>query len=135
MVRTTAQRALPLLRPMPNSAPTETWVVETGNPRRLATVTSKAVTRLPLKPWPGVIAVMRWLMVSATLRALSTPPSAIAMATRASPKRGDSACAPSSRATIFGVSLSPRARQTAPPLRKCRPSSMRPASQPSTRPE
>ena len=43
MVRIVLARAVPLIRPMPKSAPTATCVVETGNPRRLAPATSREV--------------------------------------------------------------------------------------------
>ena len=38
--------------PIPNKEPTETCVVETGNPLKLAVETSKAVTRLAVNPCP-----------------------------------------------------------------------------------
>ncbi len=49
--------ALPDNSPIPNKEPTLTWVVETGIPRREATITKSAVTRLAEKPWVGFMAV------------------------------------------------------------------------------
>ena len=42
--------ALPDKNPIPNKEPTLTWVVETGIPRRVATMTNSEVTRLAEKP-------------------------------------------------------------------------------------
>ena len=47
------RRAVPFTRPIPKRKPTDTCLVDTGRPSRLATVTMKAVIRLAVKPWPG----------------------------------------------------------------------------------
>src|SRR5262245_47075702 len=70
MPRTVLTWALPFTTPMPNREPTETCVVETGSPQRLAVVTRTAVTRLAVNPCPGFMRVILRLMVSATRRAL-----------------------------------------------------------------
>ena len=62
--------AVRLTRPMPNREPTATWVVDTGNPSRLAPATSRDVARFAVNPWPGFMRVILRLMVSATRRAL-----------------------------------------------------------------
>ena len=52
MLNMTRGLACPVVRPMPKSAPTETWVVETGKPKRLATMTRIPVARFAENPWP-----------------------------------------------------------------------------------
>lgn len=47
---TTLQLASPLTLPMPNNAPQDICVVETGIPQRLAPITSNEVTRFAEKP-------------------------------------------------------------------------------------
>jgi hypothetical protein len=78
---TTRLFALPDISPIPNRAPTLTWVVETGIPKREAIMTKNAVTRLAERPWPEFMVVTLWLKVSATLRADNQPPRAINRAT------------------------------------------------------
>lgn len=41
-----------VVSPMPKSAPTDTWVVDTGKPSLLAKITKNAVVKLADKPWP-----------------------------------------------------------------------------------
>ena len=53
MLRTTRMSACRLVNPMPNNDPTETCVVDTGSPHRLAVVTSNPVARLAEKPSPA----------------------------------------------------------------------------------
>src|SRR5258708_37839620 len=62
------QRPSPLTAPIPNSAPQETWVVETGRPSGEASVTRAAVTALAAKAWPWSMAVISNDMVRATRR-------------------------------------------------------------------
>jgi hypothetical protein len=81
MLPMTALSTDPLIMPMPVIEPTETCVVETGIPRRLARITMKAVTRLAVSAWPSFILDIFLLMVTATLWAFSQPPIAIATAT------------------------------------------------------
>lgn len=57
------------------------WVVLVGRLCRLAVVTSPAVTRLAINPWPAVIAVTFWPGVSTTRVASSVAPNVIATAT------------------------------------------------------
>ena len=66
--------------PTPEIAPTETCVVDTGTPRRVAPITMQAVTRLAVRACPSFIFEIFLLMVSATLRAWTSPPNAIAKA-------------------------------------------------------
>ena len=42
----------PVASPIPKSEPTETCVVETGKPKRLAAMTKMPVARLAENPWP-----------------------------------------------------------------------------------
>src|SRR6266404_1449150 len=110
--------ALPVVRPIPKSEPTETCVVETGRPYKVASTTRIAVVKFAAKPWPRFIVVILLLIVSATLFALSKPPIAIVIATATNPQRMSSAFHKRSSATIFGVSFKPRAKLTVPALRK-----------------
>jgi hypothetical protein len=48
----TRRFALPVVSPIPKSEPTETCVVETGNPYKLASTTRIAVVRFAVKPCP-----------------------------------------------------------------------------------
>ena len=130
----TSVLALPPVSPMPNKAPTETWVVDTGMPNSLAKITNKAVVRLADRPWAGVIGMILWLMVSATRRALNTPPNSIATAITTIVHCRLKPGASNNNAAILGVSLRPRAKHTAPALQKCRLFSMRPASKPNMTP-
>ena len=82
MVRIIRARAVRIITPMPNREPTETCVVETGKPSRPAPATRTDVTRLAAQPCPGLMRVIFLLMVSATRRAFSSPPTAITPATR-----------------------------------------------------
>jgi hypothetical protein len=50
MLRTTRKSACRLVNPMPKSDPTETCVVDTGSPNKLAVVTNNPVARLAEKP-------------------------------------------------------------------------------------
>jgi hypothetical protein len=50
MLLITFALALPLIIPMPNIEPTDTWVVDTGIPNLLAIITRKLVTRFAEKP-------------------------------------------------------------------------------------
>ena len=63
ILRTTRKSACRLVNPMPNSEPTETWVVDTGSPKKLAVVTNKPVARLAEKPRPWFMPVILWLIV------------------------------------------------------------------------
>jgi hypothetical protein len=45
--------ALPLTMPMPVIAPTETCVVDTGTPMRLAMIAIKPVTQFAVSAWPS----------------------------------------------------------------------------------
>ena len=81
MPETTLLSAEPLTMPMPVIEPTETCVVETGMPRRLAKITKNAVTKFAVNAWPSFILEIFLPMVSATLRELSHPPIAMAAAT------------------------------------------------------
>ena len=84
-----------------------TWVVETGRPARLAARTSEPVARLADRPCPVDIAVTLWLIVSATRRAPTMPPIAIAAATATRLAWGPSSGLASRTAAIFGVSFEP----------------------------
>ncbi len=97
---------------MPNNAPVETWVVETGIPCRLAVKTSAAVTRLPPSPCTGSIWVKSSEIVLATRRERVNPPTAMPQAI--SPTVGASAVLATVSAAILGASLRPRANPTAP---------------------
>lgn len=117
-------------------APQDTCVVETGRPASDAAPTSAAVTALAAKPWPCESGAMRSLMVTATRRAASSPPSVIATvmtSTASAPPMPDHAAA-TARAAIFGASFSPRAKPTSPALRKCERSTKRCASHTAIRP-
>ena len=46
----TETSAFPFIMPIPMSEPTDTWVVETGSPARLAARTSDPVARLAERP-------------------------------------------------------------------------------------
>jgi len=70
------------------------------------------VERFPARPWPSFMGVSLLASVSATRRAPTRPPTAIAAETATAPAPGDSAEAPTTRPRIFGVSLSPRANPT-----------------------
>jgi hypothetical protein len=65
MLLMTALSTDPLTMPMPVIEPTETCVVDTGIPRRLATITMKAVTRLAVSAWPSFMRDIFLLMVTA----------------------------------------------------------------------
>jgi hypothetical protein len=92
--------------------------------RQLAVPTSSAVVRLAASPAPMSSWVILSLMVLATRRALTTPSSSIATATTDTAARRSIIAIGSSKAAIFGVSLSPRASSTAPADRKCSASTM-----------
>lgn len=115
---TTRRFASLVINPMPKSEPTETCVVETGNPNLLAKITSADVTRLAVNPCPGLSGVIFLLIVIATLRAFISPPIAIAIATVSMPSFTSKVLIMSSNATIFGVSFKPRANPTLPALKK-----------------
>lgn len=93
--------------PIPNNAPHETWVVDTGSPSLEARMTMVEVTRLAVNPWPEFIAVTRWDMVSATRLAFSKPPTAITRATPTSPASGLKVRPKSNIAPILGCRLDP----------------------------
>lgn len=99
---------------MPNSAPQLTCVVETGLPIKLAPITTRLVTKLAVKPWPWFIGVIFWLIISATRRALSNPPRAIASPTSVVLPKLPKAGTINNSAAILGVSFKPRAKLTAP---------------------
>ena len=115
---TPTRSILPLASPMPNKAPQETCVVETGNPAWEAKITSRDVIKFAENPWPWLMAVILCDMVSATRRALKNPPSAIIKTTPAIFQCSPNMPAATEMATIFGVSFSPRAKLTAPALKK-----------------
>src|SRR5436190_19272935 len=123
MCSTVLQLADRLMAAMPNMALVETWVVDTGMPARDATITRNAVVRVATRPWPVLIAVIFFDIVSATLRALTSPPAAMAAPTIGSPRGTPRAFADRQSARILGVSLSARAKQIAPAETKCRESS------------
>lgn len=120
--------------PMPKRAPQDTWVVDTGRPKREAPITRAPVMRLAVKPWPWLRLVTRRDIVSATRRALMRPPAAMRTATAAIAKAGESVPPTSMSAAIFGVSLRPRAKDTRPAERKCERSRAVSAEMPTTVP-
>src|SRR6185312_5940191 len=127
-------RACLVTAPMPKMPPVATCVVETGRPNREAAITNPAVVRLAMNPWPALSGVIFLAMVSATLRAPMRPPAAMARPTSGRPMPGLNALAAMRSATILGVSLRPRAKQTAAAETKCNESSRRCADRPTTTP-
>ena len=115
---TTRAFASRVISPIPNNEPTETCVVETGSPKRLASITRADVTRFAVSPCPGLSGVILWLIVIATRRAFNSPPMTIAIATINIPNLMSNVFRTSRSATIFGVSFNPRAKPTLPALRK-----------------
>ena len=109
-------------------------------------MTRMAVTSDPTKPCSPSIAVIFFAMVSATRRVKSRPPSSISAATApiASalafppaniPPATPAAAAPATKIpAIFGVSLSPRAKETSPPVKNCPASKKRCAEKVNTFP-
>jgi hypothetical protein len=96
--------------------PTETWVVETGNPRWEAPRTSAEVARFAARPVSGRIRAMSSAIVRVTRRAATMPPSAMAAVTARAPLDAPMAEAPTTSPRILGVSFRPRANETRPAL-------------------
>jgi hypothetical protein len=108
---------VPVTRPTPEMEPTDTCVVDTGKPSLLAKITRNAVITFAANPWLGVRGTMFLLIVTATLRALSQPPTAIVNAMIENVAEMPVYFAASSSATSLGVSFTPRAKQMLAALR------------------
>ena len=108
--RSTRRSTAPVAAPA--MAPTLTCVVDTGSPSPLADKTSEAVTRLAASPLAAPMLAMRLLIVSATRRARSAPPSSIRAPAATADERASAAPLARNSAASFGVSFKLRAKQT-----------------------
>jgi hypothetical protein len=118
---TSPRSSFPVTKPVPLIEPTETCVVETGNPNELADNTRPLVTRFATSPCSWARGTIFLLIVSATLRPLSKPPMAIATAMIQKQTSTPVTFAANNRAASFGVSFTARAKQMVQALRKCSP--------------
>ena len=117
IVSTILTRAVRLTAPTPNSAPTDTCVVETGSPNQLGAGHQQRRDEVRREALSGVHAR------DLPAQGLGDPAGVQDAARRhdqgdqASPQAAGKASAASINATILGVSLRPRAKPNAPALR------------------